>query len=387
MQRASTGVRLVRMEEMEQSSEGEYSEGEEERYEEYEAAVYAARQGGRMGQKAGGEASRIGPKEPARVEKRAPGTQRQEDLRRKVEAQLALPKAKAPRNRDYGAPLEQDMELDPMGDAEPEVEVEVLVPDDTARAKKRAPPQKRALRNDLAELSPAETIFQRLTSERTATVSLAELASVSPAFKRYLYGRAGQTGHAGQQEEKASPVHARNTRASPQAARGRNQQGETEYAAESGLIPAVINGVTLYPTGDNGSEINRMGWSDFLSLGLPYDDEVDWTMTGITGDAVPLSCCIHKASISIGGVVVDTPIFASPGVEGEFILGRPFERESLLQWDNRADGSMWGTVTSSDGTKKARFQAVKPGGYSRTFVREPVAEGSWMRSKGKGQAQ
>lgn len=68
-----------------------------------------------------------------------------------------------------------------------------------------------------------------------------------------------------------------------------------------------------------------MGWAEFVSLGLPYDNMVDWTMMGITGDSVPLSCCIHKTLVRIGGVVVYTVIFASSGEEGEFMLRRLFE--------------------------------------------------------------
>lgn len=65
---------------------------------------------------------------------------------------------------------------------------------------------------------------------------------------------------------------------------------------------------------------------------------MDCTMTSITRDSVPRSCCIHKASVSIGSVVVYTVIFVSPGEEGEFVLGRPFVREALLLCYNKAEG-------------------------------------------------
>jgi hypothetical protein len=139
---------------------------------------------------------------------------------------------------------------------------------------------------------------------------------------------------------------------------------EVKYAADLGLLLITINGVELRPTGNSGSEINQMGWSEFESIGLPYDDLIDWTMTGITGHTTLLSCCIHEAPIKIGGVTVHTSIFASPGVEGEFILGRPFERATLMQRENRRDGLLWGTVWFSDQSRKATFLAVSPTGYS-----------------------
>lgn len=77
-----------------------------------------------------------------------------------------------------------------------------------------------------------------------------------------------------------------------------------------------------------------------MSVGLQDDEEVDWTMTGITGDLVPLPCFIDNAMVSIEGVLVYIRIFPSPAEEGGFVLGRAFKREALLQWDYRAEGSM-----------------------------------------------
>lgn len=72
-------------------------------------------------------------------------------------------------------------------------------------------------------------------------------------------------------------------------------------------------------------------------------------------------------------------IFVSRGEEGEFRLR--FEREAMLQHDNGADGSMWGTVTSSDRTIRARFEPVKPGEYSCTSIGEAIGTAPWIRSK------
>lgn len=51
------------------------------------------------------------PREAARVVKKVPETQRQEDLRRRIETQQALPEAKTPRGREYGPPS-KEMGLD-----------------------------------------------------------------------------------------------------------------------------------------------------------------------------------------------------------------------------------------------------------------------------------
>lgn len=152
------------------------------------------------------------------------------------------------------------------------------------------------MRNELAESSYAELIVRRVTSEHAATVSLAKVASVSPSFLDVSVRQAGfktSTEHTG-------TAHAVTALTSTYMAQVKRRRGTTEYAPESVLIHAVINGVELYLTGDNQSEISHMGWAEFVSLALPYDDGVDRTMTGITRDWIPLSCCIRKAPLNIG---------------------------------------------------------------------------------------
>lgn len=79
---------------------------------------------------------------------------RQENLRRRIEAQQALPKANALRSREYGPPREET-EVDPRDEEPVEVPVEEMAT--AAKTTKRKPPlQNRVMRNDLAELSPAE---------------------------------------------------------------------------------------------------------------------------------------------------------------------------------------------------------------------------------------
>lgn len=107
-----------------------------------------------------------------------------------------------------------------------------------------------------------------------------------------------------------------------------------------------------------------------MSVGLQDDEEVDWTMTGITGDLVPLPCFIDNAMVGIEGVLVYIRIFTSPAEEGGFVLGRAFKREALLQWDYRAEASMWGTVTSSNSATRARFKVVNPRGARNSALDE-----------------
>lgn len=114
------------------------------------------------------------------------------------------------------------MEVDPRE----KESAKVLVEEIATRAGKiigsKQPRQKRALRNDLVELSPVEWIFRQVMSERTTTVSQEGLASVSPAFTGYLYGRAG---HA---EVKTSTAHARTVQTSTYSATETSRQGTTE---------------------------------------------------------------------------------------------------------------------------------------------------------------
>lgn len=57
------------MEQFGEEEEREQEYAEEVRYARNEAVVYAMKQGGRAGPKASGEASRLGPRDSARVEK------------------------------------------------------------------------------------------------------------------------------------------------------------------------------------------------------------------------------------------------------------------------------------------------------------------------------
>lgn len=120
MQGPTPGVHLVWMDKMGQFSEEEMEEKEEEqkqeeRYAEYEAAVYAVKQEERAGQNAGGEPSRLGPREEMEVD------QREEGLVELLLAEIATGGAKTRRGK-------------------------LLL-------------QKRTLRNDLVQSSPAEWIF------------------------------------------------------------------------------------------------------------------------------------------------------------------------------------------------------------------------------------
>ena len=62
--------------------------------------------------------------------------------------------------------------------------------------------------------------------------------------------------------------------------------------------------------------------------------------------------------MNIGGVEVNVPIFVLEEAAQDLILGRPWERKTRAQYDNRDDGSLYITISTPDDQRKVVFCAV-----------------------------
>jgi len=63
-------------------------------------------------------------------------------------------------------------------------------------------------------------------------------------------------------------------------------------------------------------------------------------------------------SVNISGVDVNVPIFVLEEAAQDLILGRPWEKKSRAQCDNRGDGSLDITISTPDHRRKVVFCAV-----------------------------
>ena len=62
--------------------------------------------------------------------------------------------------------------------------------------------------------------------------------------------------------------------------------------------------------------------------------------------------------MNIGGFEVNVPIFVLEEAAQDLILGRPWERKTRAQYENRDDGSLYITISTPDDQRKVVFCAV-----------------------------
>ena len=170
---------------------------------------------------------------------------------------------------------------------------------------------------------------------------------------------------------------------------------ETEplYACVSGKAKVTVDdGATVDALLDGGSEVCLMPRRVFERLDLPIDTEINWQINaydqsektrGEKEEKGVIGVC-HNVRINLGGVEAILPIFIVGSSNSDLLLGRPWERQVRAQYDNRADGSLWVTIRSTDGRRVVKFCAAKAEHErNRYFVRPP---GDALRSANTGKA-
>jgi len=111
---------------------------------------------------------------------------------------------------------------------------------------------------------------------------------------------------------------------------------------------------------DSGSEMCVMSktlWKR-LEEELPIDRYAAWSIgsANATKDCVFGLC--HSVSINVGGIEVNVLVFLMEGAVQDMILGRTWECKVRAQYDNRADGSLYITISTPDDEKVVTFCGV-----------------------------
>ena len=133
------------------------------------------------------------------------------------------------------------------------------------------------------------------------------------------------------------------------------------YACASPMVLGRLEGTRkVKMLIDSGSEMcvmSRKLWQE-LEDELPIDRDIAWSIgsANATRDRVYGVC--HSVSVNIGGVEVNVPIFVLEEAAQDLILGRPWERKTRAQYDNRDDGSLYITISTPDDQRKVVFCAV-----------------------------
>lgn len=86
---------------------------------------------------------------------------------------------------------------------------------------------------------------------------------------------------------------------------------------------------------------------------LPIDTNISWYVGSANATHNKVFGVCHSVSVSIGGVEIDVPVFVLEGAAQDFILRRPWERKARAQYDNREDGSLYITISTTDSPRRA----------------------------------
>lgn len=108
---------------------------------------------------------------------------------------------------------------------------------------------------------------------------------------------------------------------------------------------------------DSGSEINVMARAMCDYLGLEARPSPRMTIVTQTRDsAICIGCCID-VGVSIGDIIVHTPIFVVSSGDEELILGRPWQHAAMIRQETCEDGDVLCAIFSPDRKRKITFRA------------------------------
>ena len=339
-ERLAMGARLVQLEEI---------ESEDEELDALEAleAIDVDNQGRLV------YATKAGVQKPVRKDQQKKNLGK---LAERVAKEAEMAKAKVVRPRTYEPPSV-------------EVEMEEAEASTAAAPKKRTPKEpviKRTLRNDILDLPSVNDIIRNkvMNAEILFKLTLPEMALLSDPLRKYLFGRTVKDSEIAKEQQGGSSSQevpaANNPNEPPVIVRSNRLAAQPLLSARSGTFEITIRGQQIRALFDSGSEINRIGWSDILRLGLPYSESVQWGMTCANGSREMLDIVATYVTVSIGDVDVVCHLFATKGKDCDFLLGRPFEIQAHAQFTNEFDGSYTCKIWSVDGTKEAKFQLAGP---------------------------
>lgn len=108
-----------------------------------------------------------------------------------------------------------------------------------------------------------------------------------------------------------------------------------------------------------GSTINVMSFELAKFLGFhKVWKPTDWSIRVANGHNEVMLGQMLDLPVTIGSITWKLTIFVSRTLTEYLILGRPFERVARITWDNRDDGSLWGTAYSPTDARSVQFRAA-----------------------------
>ena len=139
-----------------------------------------------------------------------------------------------------------------------------------------------------------------------------------------------------------------------------HKENQQRHAA-SGKCFFQVNDKTIEALFDSGSTVNIICEDMAIACGImndKYFKKIGFNALTANGTPTLLLGVLVKPEISCKGVVFTPDLFVSKTLPVHLLLGRPFEQMTCAQWDNRADGSLWGRLTSPSRKKTVTFRVA-----------------------------
>jgi hypothetical protein len=284
-----------------------------------------------------------------------------------MQRQEKYPIMKSPRTGTYvqpggessGTVQEQEREST-VATEEPMEDVVTVQPAAPAKPSKEKTP-KTSLKKMLAGRTDPKGLVERMLDQTTA-ITWAELISLSPDFRKILFGSfddpnvsANQTIEA-QTNSMSAQVEIEDDFA--------DERGHVDsaplYMAATPTAPVKINGQDVPALVDSGAEVSVISSDLQQKLQLPVSHTVIVTMSGATGANRRFIGLCEEVPIEINKVVHKTPIWVISRLEHDLVLGRPFHKQAQLKLREMRGGGTEATIYTPDGTGKVSWVAAQP---------------------------
>jgi hypothetical protein len=130
------------------------------------------------------------------------------------------------------------------------------------------------------------------------------------------------------------------------------------YIAATPKAKAVIVGKQMIVLLDSGAEVSVMDLDLMHELGLPVSTNVDLGMAQATHSSIKFMRIVEDVSVSVGRVKHRVPIWVAEDFSLGMLLERPYFVQARVETKDRGDGSCFGRILSTDGSRMIEFQAV-----------------------------
>ncbi|OMJ15303.1 hypothetical protein AYI69_g8238 [Smittium culicis] len=193
-----------------------------------------------------------------------------------------------------------------------------------------------------------QNVVLKKCKESTVTLSLEEIASISPLVRKSL-----NDDFRLKREVKVDSIN-HNDRMDLDV------NWKKKYlSVGSGKKIGTIQGVRMLLMFDEGSEVNLMSETVYKGLcslkRASLDDSIQWKMRDANSGSSNLLGVVKDVEVEIDGIKVRTSIFVSNKIDTPLILGRPWDVKSRVLKENRNDGSLWYTISDENSNKTSTF--------------------------------